>query len=59
VFGGTCADEDIGLMLLENLLALHQNLITAFKTMLMKELMMKYITTHLMHEMLKSKEKES
>ena len=51
-------EEDIVMNLLESLLALHKYLITAIETMPMKELTIKYVTAHLMHEMSKHKKNE-
>ena len=51
-------EEDIVTILLESLLDLYKYLIIAMKMMPMKELMMEYVTTRLMHEMSKCKEKE-
>ena len=50
--------ENIVMILLEILLASFEYLITAMKTMPMKELTMDYVTAHLMHKMLKRKENE-
>jgi hypothetical protein len=52
-------DEDIVMTLLENLPVSYEYMITAMKTMLMKDLTMNYVTACLTHEMLKRKEKES
>lgn len=45
--------------LLKSLPALHEYLITALETMLVNELMMEYVTTSVMHKMLKHKEEVS
>ena len=50
-------DENIVMTLLESLPTLYEYLITVMKTMSMNELTMNYITTRLMHEMSKRKEK--
>ena len=50
--------ENIVMILLESLLTSFKYLITAVKTMPMKELTMDYVTAHLMHKMLKRKENE-
>ena len=52
-------DEDIIISLLESLLASYKYLIIALEVMRMKELMLDYVTTHLMHEMFKCKNNES
>ena len=44
--------------LLESLMALYEYLITTLKKMLRKKLTMKYVTIHLMHELLKRKKIE-
>ena len=49
---------DIVMILLESLPTSFEYLITAMKLMPMKELMMNYVTTCLMHEMSKLKEKK-
>ena len=48
-------EEKIIMTLLESLSASYEYLITALETMLMKELMMKYVMTSFMHEMSKRK----
>lgn len=59
----TCLDvpvksEDIVMILLESLLPLYKYLITVLETMLMKELTMEFVTSCLMHEMLKMEDKK-
>lgn len=51
-------EEDIIMTLLENLLTLYKYLITALEMMLMKELTMEYMMTHLMTKISNRKEKE-
>lgn len=51
-------NEDILLTLLESLPILFEYLITALETMLIKKLTIIYVTTRLMHEMWKCKEKK-
>ena len=50
--------ENIFMILFKSLPDSYEYLITALKKMLMKELMMHYVTTHLMHEISKYNEKE-
>ena len=49
--------KDIVTTLVKNMPVSFEYLITAMKIMLMKELTMDYVTTRLIHEMLKLKEK--
>ena len=51
-------EEDIVMTLLESLLGSYKYLMTTLETTLMKKLTMEYVTTRLMHEMSKRKEKE-
>ena len=51
-------NENIIMTMLESLPVLFKYLITVIGTMPMNELMMVYVTTRLVHEMLKRKEKE-
>ena len=44
-------NEDVILVLVENLPPLYKYLITTLKKMLLKELIVKYVTTHLIHRM--------
>jgi hypothetical protein len=51
-------EEDVVMTLLESLQASYEYLITALKTMLMKELTIEYVMACLMHKLSKRKEKE-
>lgn len=51
-------DKDFIMTLLESLLASCENLIIALETIPMNELTMNYVTTCIMHTMLKCKKKE-
>lgn len=51
-------DQDIIMTLLDNLPSSYEYLITAMKTMSIKDLMMDYVTTRLIHEMSKRKKND-
>lgn len=56
--GISVREENIVMTLLENFPTSYKYLITTLEMMLMKEMTMGYVMAHLMHEMLKRKEKE-